>query len=89
GGWYPWGRVPTLYREFWIRFATIVRATAPITSLIWSPTISDSYPYDLRKVPANGSADMALLDTNGNGILDGEDDPYAAYWPGDEWVGEC
>ncbi|KXS21821.1 glycoside hydrolase family 26 protein [Gonapodya prolifera JEL478] len=86
GGWYPWGRLPSAFQDFWIRFATIVRATAPITSLVWSPTISDSYPYDQRKVPAAGSVDMALLDTNLNGELDGGDDPYAGYWPGDEWV---
>ena len=26
------------------------------------------------------------LDTNGNGRLDNEDDPYSPYYPGDAWV---
>ncbi|KAJ3342462.1 hypothetical protein HDU93_002221 [Gonapodya sp. JEL0774] len=80
GGWYPWGRA------YWIRFTTIVRATAPITSMVWSPTIGDTYPFDQRKVPAVGTDDMTLLDTNNNGQLDGGDDPYAPFYPGDEWV---
>ncbi|KAJ3342461.1 hypothetical protein HDU93_002220 [Gonapodya sp. JEL0774] len=86
GGWYPWGRVPFTFQDYWIRFTTIIRATAPLTSMVWSPTISDQYPYDQRNLPTPGSAEMALLDTNSNGLLDAGDDPYAGFWPGDEWV---
>ena len=40
--------------------------------------------------PGPGSKDARALDTNGDGALDGRDDSYAPYYPGDEavdWVG--
>jgi hypothetical protein len=55
--------------------------------MVWSPSSSNGYPYGGRALSA---PDLALLDTNGNGVLDAGDDPYSPYYPGDEfvdWVG--
>lgn len=37
-------------------------------------------------MPAAGSTDFQLMDTNNDGKLDGNDDPYSPFYPGDEYV---
>lgn len=56
-----------------------------------------SYPYGQNFVASPTGAyaattqlDIALLDTNRNGILDAADDAFAPYYPGDayvDWIG--
>ena len=50
------------------------------------PTWSTA-PRDAAKP---GTADYVVMDTNGDGVVDNLDDPYAPYYPGDtsvDWVG--
>jgi hypothetical protein len=48
---------------------------------------SRSYPYGQTFTQAdNDAADIALLDTNRNGVLDADDDSLSPYWPGDDYV---
>jgi hypothetical protein len=43
-------------------------------------------PSALVQFPAVGTEDFRLMDTNNNGRIDGADDPYLPYYPGDEFV---
>jgi hypothetical protein len=90
GSWYPWGQQPALYIEKFRQVADAVHQ-APSSAMLWSPNEGAGYPFaggehEVKK----DSADMHALDTNGDGKLTNEDDPYAPYWPGDDavdWVG--
>jgi hypothetical protein len=58
---------------------------------VWAPNEGSGYPYAGGVYEATpGSADFTALDTNKDGRLTQEDDPYSPYWPGDDavdWVG--
>ncbi len=57
--------------------------------MMWAPNTGIGYPYGVQRAEISAT-DFNLLDTNKNGVLDELDDPYGAYWPGDDfvdWVG--
>ncbi|KAJ1542875.1 hypothetical protein HK096_008988 [Nowakowskiella sp. JEL0078] len=55
--------------------------------MLWSPNIGIAYPFNSGQgAPAVGTEDFNQLDTNGDGVLNGLDDPYTPYYPGDEYV---
>lgn len=91
GSWYPWGQQPEAYVAAFRRVADAVHDGAPGTAMLWAPNYGSGYPYlggEHEVEP--GSADAALLDTDGDGAVTGADDPYAPYYPGDDavdWVG--
>lgn len=91
GSWYPWGQQPALYRETFARVAAAVHAAAPGSAMMWAPSYAGGYPFaDGEYSPAPGTAEFTDLDSDRNGQLTREDDPYAAFYPGDEsvdWVG--
>jgi Glycosyl hydrolase family 26 len=91
GSWYPWGEDPAAYVAAFRRVADAIHAGAPTAAVLWAPNQGDGYPYVGGKYEVKrGSAAAKLLDTNRNGRVDGADDPYAPYWPGDayvDWVG--
>lgn len=98
GDWYAWKMRPALYREKFRLLANIIHATATNTAMVWAPNEAGSYPYGVyngmtRATYTNGYgtlADWVLLDSNGDGVLQnpGElrDDPYAPFYPGDQYV---
>jgi hypothetical protein len=89
GPWNPWGQQPSLYKETFRLFAQHVRTHTTRTGLLWAPSYGAGYPFGTNRV-APGTADFAALDTDGDGILSGADDPYEPYYPGDDavdWVG--
>src|SRR5438270_6862090 len=59
--------------------------------MLWAPNYGSGYPYNGGQYTAAvGSADFQSLDTNADGIINMNDDPYAPYYPGDDavdWVG--
>jgi hypothetical protein len=94
GNWMEFGMQPTKYIPLWRRVHAAVKKVAPQTAFVWSPNFGPGYPFgsqtgrifDGQLEPA----DLAALDTNGNGRLDANDDPYSPFYPGDEfvdWVG--
>lgn len=91
GSWYPWGQHPEEYVATFQRLAADVHDRAPLTAMLWAPNYGSGYPFAGGKFSAPpGSRDFRLLDTNGDGVLDMRDDPYAPYYPGDvavDWVG--
>ncbi len=90
GSWYEWGEQPAEYVAAFRRVAAAVHAT-PSSATMWAPNYGGGYPFDGGKYEAKkGTADYTALDTNHDGTLDGKDDPYAPYYPGDDavdWVG--
>ncbi len=93
GNWYPWGQRPLAYRHAYRTVASAVRRYAPATALIWAPAHGADYPayaHPAPPLPPPSSPEFIALDSNGDGTLDGSDDPYAPYYPGDDvvdWVG--
>ncbi|MEU7145086.1 glycosyl hydrolase [Nocardia sp. NPDC046473] len=86
GSWYPWGQQPASYIAAFRRVSTAVR-DAPMSRIIWSPNEASGYPFaGGGHVATSSSPDFHLLDTDGNGLLTSDDDPYAPYYPGDEYV---
>ena len=91
GSWYPWGQDPAAYVAAFRRVADAVHAGSPTSAMLWAPNQGDGYPYaGGRYGAAPGGPAATTLDTDGDGILDATDDPYAPYWPGPgyvDWVG--
>jgi hypothetical protein len=90
GSWYEWGEQPAEYTAAFRKVAAAVHAT-PSSATMWAPNYGGGYPFAGGKYEAKkGTADFAALDTDHDGALDGRDDPYAPYYPGDgavDWVG--
>lgn len=91
GSWYAWSQQPTKYIAAFRKVAAAVHQQAPGTALMWAPNYGGGYPFAGGKYMAvRGTADFALLDTNGDKVLTMKDDPYLPYYPGDDavdWVG--
>jgi hypothetical protein len=83
GNWNAWGQQPTEFLTLWKRVWTEVKRLAPETSFMWAPSSGNGYPYG---EPNPNTADYALLDTNNDGFVDNQDDPYLSFYPGDEYV---
>jgi hypothetical protein len=91
GSWYPWAQQPAGYVTAFETVAAAVHENAPASAMIWAPNEGGGYPFTGGQYAARaGTDEFAALDTNEDGKLDGQDDPYAPYYPGDEavdWVG--
>jgi hypothetical protein len=83
--WMNYGIKPTRYVDLWRRVHRIVKATAPLTMLCWAPNAGNGWPYGVTRDYFTAE-EFAIMDTNGNGIMDGGDDPYSPFYPGDEYV---
>ncbi|KAJ3116296.1 hypothetical protein HDU96_009952 [Phlyctochytrium bullatum] len=94
GNWFPHGQNPKLFKEKWIaHHDLIVRNISPSNrdniAFVWAPNSGNGYPFPANNTvfPRPGDPRLAEgLDTNGNGRLDGDDDPYLPYYPGDDYV---
>ncbi len=91
GSWYAWGEQPAAYVAAFRRVAAAIHAGAPDAATLWAPNDGGGYPFAGGRYEAKpGTTEFALLDTNGDGRLSMDDDPYGPYYPGDEavdWVG--
>ncbi|RDV08073.1 hypothetical protein DXK94_20850 [Arthrobacter sp. RT-1] len=91
GNWTPWGQQPARYIAAFRTLASAVHAQAPGSAMMWAPDYGGGYPssggqFDVKP----GTADFTALDTDADGALTANDDPYAPYYPGDDavdWVG--
>ncbi|QWC85730.1 hypothetical protein KLP28_02930 [Nocardioidaceae bacterium] len=91
GSWYPWGQQPETYVAAFRRVAAAIHTHAAGTAVMWAPNYGGGYPFAGGAHQADpGSGDAMALDTDGDGSVTEEDDPYAPYWPGRryvDWVG--
>ncbi|KAJ3105365.1 hypothetical protein HDU96_008588 [Phlyctochytrium bullatum] len=93
GPWVPFGGLPAGYIPHFRDVVTRVRAALPAAqkdnlAVVWAPNSCNGYPFGGQT--GISPADLALLDTNKNGQLDGGDDPFYPFYPGDDvvdWVG--
>lgn len=87
GSWYVWGQQPTLFIKKFIEFAGIIHASAPNVAMVWTPNQGWGYPWaggEYSVTPI--SSDYSVLDTNDDGIVSDQDDPYSPYYPGNDYV---
>ncbi|WP_371419178.1 glycoside hydrolase family 26 protein [Pseudarthrobacter sp. NamE5] len=91
GSWHPWAQQPARYIEAFRTIADAVHAKVPGSAMMWAPNYGGGYPFSRGQYEAQtGSQDFAALDTDADGALTVNDDPYAPYYPGDDavdWVG--
>lgn len=91
GSWYAWGQQPAEYIAAFRTLAEGLRQGTRATAMMWAPNYGGGYPFTGGAFEAQGGTDeFVSLDTNGDGALTASDDPYAAYYPGDDvvdWVG--
>lgn len=86
---------PTAFLAFWKQVYTAINANVLSqgkVAMIWAPSYALGYPFagGAYSIASTTSADFKLLDTNHDGVLNGLDDPYSPYYPGDsfvDWVG--
>ncbi len=90
GSWYPWSQQPTSYILAFRLLADAVHRLTADTAMVWAPSYAGGYPFRGGQFEAKpDSPDFDRLDTNNDGVLTMEDDPYAPYYPGDgavDWV---
>ncbi|MFC6285090.1 glycosyl hydrolase [Nocardioides sp. GCM10027113] len=93
GSWVRWGQSPTAYVSAFRELAGALRTQDPQgqwSATVWSPVYGAGYPF--RDPGAEGALPGVVArndpraDTSGNGRVDGRDDPYGPYYPGDRWV---
>ncbi|KAJ3030253.1 UNVERIFIED_CONTAM: hypothetical protein HDU68_009650 [Siphonaria sp. JEL0065] len=97
GSWFPYGQDPIAFIASWKRCITYWRKAlgknVDKVAFIWSPNSGNGYPFmanqfsvDAELMDPKTRANFKVLDTNGDGVLDAKDDPYIAYYPGDDFV---
>ncbi|KAK9786491.1 hypothetical protein WJX73_000886 [Symbiochloris irregularis] len=97
GDWYVWGQQPTQYVQTYQFVARALNEMTCGVAMVWAPNAAKGYPWrEANGVSptgwgaAPGSADWAVMDTNGDGTVNQMDDALMPYWPGDDnvsWVG--
>jgi len=91
GSWYPWSQQPSAYIQAYRMLAEAVHRDAPGTAMVWAPNYGGGYPFSGGTFEAKSDhPDFTLLDTDQDGVLSMQDDPYTPYYPGDDavdWVG--
>ncbi|MUK01378.1 acyltransferase domain-containing protein [Vibrio cholerae] len=92
GTWLGWGQQPDTYVDAFRTVAGAIHAEVPSAAMVWAPSYAAGYPFTEAYGAVKGLAagTVTALDTNGNGLVDEGDDPYAPYYPGDDavdWVG--
>jgi hypothetical protein len=88
--WMPWGQQPEAYVAAFRAVAQSFKADHKAL-MLWQPFLGRDYPFTRnRSAPEPGSSGFAALDTNSDGVWNGQDDAYSPYYPGDDsvdWVG--
>jgi hypothetical protein len=87
GSWYSWSQQPTAYIRAFDTLADAVHHRTTLSAMLWSPNYGGGYPFAGGRYEASPQdIDFRLLDTNHDGHLDMNDDMYAPYYPGDDYV---
>lgn len=86
GNWMKYGQQPAAQIAAWKLLAQNLRAQTNMTALVWSPNVAAAYQGMRRGDPTVSTTDFAAMDTNNNGVLEINDNPFDPYYPGDEYV---
>jgi hypothetical protein len=90
---HPWGMQPLEFTRRFEQLSTLVKSSpeSSRTAMVWAPFEGTNYPYSGQFLPQPDSADFRVLDTNNDGKLDNNDDPYFLFLPKNstlvDWVG--
>ncbi|MCA4134738.1 OpgC domain-containing protein [Arthrobacter sp. M4] len=85
--WTPWGQQPGTYVSAYRAVAQAFKVKSN-AAMVWQPFQGRGYPF--AEDPAASAKSLGSLDTNHDGVLNGADDPFSPYYPGDDvvdWVG--
>lgn len=92
GSWFNYGQKPKDFIASYRKVVDLVRSGVPSElseyySFLWAPNSGNGYPFPngLSSITED-HPDFPMLDTNGDGELTIADDPYAPYYPGDDYV---
>ncbi|KAI9323014.1 glycoside hydrolase superfamily [Zopfochytrium polystomum] len=87
--WTTYGNRPIAYIKSFRRMTTFVRKYTNLTAMVWAPNVGIQAPFDdttgTVHLPVSGP-DFDALDTNHDGKIDYQDDPYTPYFPGADYV---
>jgi hypothetical protein len=88
GSWTTWGQQPAEFVTTFRSLADRVHDGSSGAEMVWAPSYGAGYPFEradgnLDDVTAR---DLALLDTDEDGVLTEADDPYGPYYPGADAV---
>jgi Glycosyl hydrolase family 26 len=87
GSWYAWGQQPAHYKAVFRQVADAIHRIAPGSAMMWAPNYAGGYPFFGGQFGAQpGTEAFRDLDTDGDGALTMNDDPYGPYYPGDQYV---
>ncbi len=87
GSWYAWGQQPEHYKWVFQQVADAIHRVAPGSAMMWAPNYGGGYPFAGGQYAAKpGTPDFLALDTDRDGAITMNDDPYGPYYPGDEYV---
>ncbi|KAI5820278.1 glycoside hydrolase superfamily [Pyronema omphalodes] len=92
GDWYPWGANPKQFTAAFSKISKAIKAATKNTLMVWAPNTGVGYPFRGagKYFPSADSEQYKQMDTNQDGALDANDDPFTPYYPGDDvvdWVG--
>ncbi|RKO90386.1 hypothetical protein BDK51DRAFT_21733, partial [Blyttiomyces helicus] len=85
---------PAAFIQAWREMADAITATGAVRSqyaLVWGPNVGNGVGYDGYYANPNNTVNMTQenfnsLDTNNDGHIGLDDNPYAPYYPGDDYV---
>ncbi|KXS17165.1 hypothetical protein M427DRAFT_110612 [Gonapodya prolifera JEL478] len=85
-----WMWQPTAHKAAFRRVANALHSRTKLAGIMWGPNSGLGYPWAFQLDPNNlttlSAVDRAALDTNKDGKIDNNDDPYQPWWPGAEYV---
>jgi hypothetical protein len=90
---HPWGLQPVEFLRRFEQLSKLIKSDhdSARTAMVWAPFDGTNYPYSGEFLPAKSTADFRILDTNNDGELDNNDDPYFMFLPKNitliDWVG--
>ncbi|RKO89526.1 hypothetical protein BDK51DRAFT_9806, partial [Blyttiomyces helicus] len=90
---FPYAQQPLGFIQSWRTMANAIASSGAVRSqyaLVWGPNAGNGVGYNGGITPdlatKIGTAEYNALDTNGDGEINLLDNPYAPYYPGDEYV---
>ncbi|KAJ3316399.1 hypothetical protein HDU93_004436, partial [Gonapodya sp. JEL0774] len=85
-----WMWQPTAHKTAFRRVSNALHSRTKLGAIMWGPNSGLGYPFanqlDPNTLATLSAEDKAALDTNKDGKIDGNDDPYQPWWPGAQYV---
>lgn len=89
GTWFTYGQHPSYFKMMWMAVWNAIKSdpVARATDMMWAVNSIQGYPFcGGSEICAQGKPWENETDTNAPVGLDGDDDPYMPYYPGDDFV---